>query len=61
MTKEQRFKMEMLDEFTKLCAIAEKQGNILSYKHTMLKALKAYKYERQEDDGKGDVLKNVEE
>lgn len=60
MTREERFKMEMLDEFAKLCAIAENQGNILSYKNTMLKALKAYKYERQEDDGNGGCAKASE-
>lgn len=39
MTKEERFKMNMLDEFKQMCEIVEKGGRIIINKQRMLKAL----------------------
>ena len=39
MTKEERFKMDMIDEFKQMCEILEKRGCILENKYRILKAL----------------------
>lgn len=39
MTREERFKMDMIDEFKQMCEIVEKDGRIIENKRRMLKAL----------------------
>ena len=39
MTREERFKMDMINEFKQMCEIVEKDGLIISNKQRMLKAL----------------------
>ncbi len=39
MTREERFKMDMIDEFKQMCKIVEKDGRIITNKQRMLKAL----------------------
>ena len=39
MTKEERFKMDTIDEFKQMCEIVEKDGRIIVNKQRMLKAL----------------------
>ena len=39
MTRAERFKMNMIDEFKQMCEIVEKDGIIIEYKSRMLKAL----------------------
>lgn len=45
MTREERFNMDMIDEFKQMCEILEKDGKIIYYKHRMSKALKQYQSE----------------
>ena len=40
MTKEERFKMDMIDEFKAICTHVEKDGVIIAHKTQMLEALK---------------------
>lgn len=39
MTREERFKMDMIDEFKLMCKIVGENGRIIANKHRMLKAL----------------------
>ena len=39
MTREERFKMDMMDEFKQMCEIVEKDGRIIENKQRMLKVL----------------------
>ena len=39
MTREERFKMDMIDEFKLMCEIVGNSGRIIANKHRMLKAL----------------------
>ena len=39
MTREERFKMDMIDEFKLMCEIVGNNGRIIVNKHRMLKAL----------------------
>ena len=39
MTKEERFKMDMIDEFKQMCEIVEKSGRIIENKWRILKVL----------------------
>lgn len=40
MTREERFKMDMINEFKLMCEIVGNNGRIIVNKHRMLKALK---------------------
>lgn len=39
MTREERFKMDMIDEFKLMCEIVGRSGRIIANKHRMLKVL----------------------
>jgi hypothetical protein len=58
MTREERFKMDTIDEFKLMCKIVGSNGRIIANKHRMLKALEQQEPRKGHwiDDGHGHII-----